>query len=615
MAKQDSSNTTGRSSSFGASGRLGKRPDYRVQALLGPREMKWAALDVPQEAHQLSRHDGYRDGHSRSSNTAAQHERQKIPRREMVIPPLPPIPQGGRGVNWFSTFRGSKEREKPKETKSYAFDQSSISHPRPADPAFVRGLKESQRQLYEPFLTEMGLSYEINREPMKLRLIIRHDMPEEPLAAQPKQHLVREQGGPLSSNRPAPIAADNTVVNSIVHDDTQTRHHRRHHARDSGDILLSRLSTTAVIDEPNGVVNPQWMPRHIDAVAAGYTGFPDWSSNSDASEQTCKEEPPRTSRRNKRFGRIFTSEDLTKLTEFPEPAPFADEAHEDDGEKPLDASFDVAKKDDEEKLSDTNFNIFRNESDHGDAGVVEERFNSDVEELSDASDSKVDVDRYDYTSDDEQLPDASDSEVDVDRYDYTVGKKDQGLAGEILSKTRRRPSIVVLPPTPLPFARPLPPLPPSAPGPDRARLRPVDWKAAFEEERYLLGREEAHFKAIQRISVPMMVAFEEIVNSSPEFKHAPNAMAIPPILRKILEERDEAMAEADMYVHRSLGLETQLDSLMAELRDLRAQNRILTVDNQRLRNARGGLPLKSEFKIETETATRRLALVSPEGRY
>ncbi|KAK8010365.1 hypothetical protein PG990_009330 [Apiospora arundinis] len=573
MAKYVFSRTAGASSSIGASPRSDSRPDHRVPALIGPRERTWAVLNDPREMKQASRHGGYRDGQRRSLDTAAHDGWQGTSRRQHEeIPPLPSRPHVGSGggeKKWFSNFRGLKDGENRKETKSHAFDKSLISHPVSADPAFARALKESQRQIYEPILTEMGLAHEMNREPMKLRPIARAETPDEFPAARP-EHPGREHGGPLSSHRPMPITAESMAVHDTAANERHARQSRRRPARDSGESVLSRLSTTAVVDEPYGVVDPRWMPRHIDAMAAGYTGFPDWSSDSSVSAETSDEEleSPRTKKRNKRLGRIFTAEDFEKLTEFPEPACFAGEEKKNDDERLSEPAFD-AVKDDIESSDDSS-------DDSSDSGVIEEE---------------------DFTIDKEPS-DASDTEVDFDRYNYTVGNDDQGLTGEILSQTRQRPPIVVLPPTPPASPRPLPALPPT-PG----RLYPVDWKAKFEEERNLLKKEKWAFNRIQEIAVPLMVAFEEIVASSTEFQGAHTAMAFPPIVRKILEERDEAMDEADAYVHRSLGLENQLGSLMAEVRDLRDENRILRVDNERLRNVRGGLPIEAE--AEARMAMRR----------
>ncbi|KAK6827684.1 hypothetical protein PG987_011025 [Apiospora arundinis] len=524
MAKYVFSRAAGASSSIGASPRSDSRPDHRVPALIGPRERTWAVLNDPQEMQQASRHGGYRDGQRRSLDTAAHDGWQGTSRRQHEeIPPLPSRPHVGSGggeKKWFSNFRGLKDGENRKETKSHAFDKSLISHPVSADPAFARALKESQRQIYEPILAEMGLAHELNREPIKLRPIARAETPEELPAARP-ENPGREHGGPLSSHRPLPITAESMAVRDTVADERHACQSRRRPARDSGESVLSRLSTTAVVDEPYGVVDPRWMPRHIDAMAAGYTGFPDWSSDSSVSAKTTDEEleSPRTKKRNKRLGRIFTAEDFEKLTEFPEPACFAGEEKKNDDERLSEPAFD-AVKDDIESSDDSS-------DDSTDSGVIEEE---------------------DFTIDKEPS-DASDTEVDFDR------------------------------------------------------LYPVDWKAKFEEERNLLKKEKWAFNRIQEIAVPLMVAFEEIVASSPEFQGAHTAMAFPPIVRKILEERDEAMDEADAYVHRSLGLETQLGSLTAEVRDLRDENRILRVDNERLRNVRGGLPIEAE--AEARIAMRR----------
>lgn len=127
------------------------------------------------------------------------------------------------------------------------------------------------------------------------------------------------------------------------------------------------------------------------------------------------------------------------------------------------------------------------------------------------------------------------------------------------------------------------------------------WKRAAEEQRYLCFQEQQRriqaedFERVKDLAVPFMAAYEEILESSDEFRGARGAMDVPPIVRKILDERDDATDEAVAYVHRSLGLENQLHGVMAELQELRAQNQVLRVDNARLRNAREGLPLDASM--------------------
>ncbi|KAK8052168.1 hypothetical protein PG993_003553 [Apiospora rasikravindrae] len=562
--------TTGEPTPFGVPQRSVRRPEHRVPALGGPQERAWTSLDDPRESYRLGHHGSYRDGHPRPLR---QHERPGTPgRREgEAHRPLPPKTRsGGEGHRWLPKFRGSKEREMEKETKRQTFDRSLISRPLPADPGYLKKVQDAQRRIHEPVLNEMGMTHAMDRQPMNMRPIARADantperpveLDRSPVAAKEKKQLRR---------RPTP--------------------HPR--PRDSGDSL-SRLSTTAVIDEPDGVINPLWMPRRIDAMAAGYTGFPEWSdSDSIASvsrpsspEQTKEEVESLTSRRNKRLGRIFTSVDLTEFPEIPEspkPAAIAGEDSSTDGEKLLDTSFDVVEDDSEDSMVE---------------GSI--------------------------TSDDE----LSDSEPEADGYNYLLWRKDQGITGEIISGTRRRPAVVVHPPTPSASPPPSPSLPPSPsasslspthyPPPPAEREEPVSrskrrcsdmdpfrlrveraWKMVAEDKHMalcqtqrLLEHEQRQYASLQKMVVPLVAAFEEIVACSDEFRGLESAMEVPAVIGKILDERDDALDEADSYVHRSLGLESQLRGVMTELVELRAENKVLRVDNARLRNVRSGSPL------------------------
>lgn len=126
------------------------------------------------------------------------------------------------------------------------------------------------------------------------------------------------------------------------------------------------------------------------------------------------------------------------------------------------------------------------------------------------------------------------------------------------------------------------------------------WKRAAEDRQILLCQErerrikaEEEYLKLQRLVIPFLAAYDEIVESSNDFRGVCGPMDVPPIVHKILDERDDALDEADAYVHRSLGLENQVHGLVAELQELRAQNQVLRVDNTRLRNAREGLPLET----------------------
>ncbi|KAK7956016.1 uncharacterized protein PG986_005238 [Apiospora aurea] len=428
-------------------------------------------------------------------------------------------------------------------------------------------------------LSEMGMAHAVNIPPMKVRPIARADnnTPERPVELDSGSPVVTEEKKQVR-RRPVP--------------------HPHPRSRDSGDSL-ARLSTTAVVDEPNGVVNPLWMPRRIDAMTAGYTGFPEWSDSDSTASSVSRpsssgsskgEVESLSSRRSKRLGRIFTSADLIEFPELPEspkPAAIAGEDYSGDGEKLSDASSDV--------------------DDDSEDSVVEESF----------------------TSDDE----ISGSESEADGYDYYFGHGDQGITGQLVSSTRRRPAIVVLPPTPPASPPPSPSLPssPSAssclPPPaereelatrskrkwsdmDPYRLRVERaWKALAEEKHMalcqttrLLEHEQHRCDSLQEKAVPLMVAFEAIVACSDEFRGLGSALEVPAVIGKILDERDDAMDEADAYVHRSLGLEVQIRRAMAELRDLQAENEILRVDNARLRNARAGVPLEAGVTAQRQRA-------------
>ncbi|KAK7958114.1 hypothetical protein PG988_012962 [Apiospora saccharicola] len=585
MSQQFSTRTPSEYHSFGVP-RSDRRPQHQVPAPGRPQERTWTALDDPRDSHGLGHPGGHRDGHRRPSGTvAAQHERSGMAqrRRDPEFPPRMPKTHGdGEGHKWFPKFRGGakeREREKEKEVKTRTFDKSAISQPLPptsAMSAYLRDTKESQRRLHEPMLAEMGLAHAMDRPPMKLRPIERAGAPELPAELESlvqKERMIRRRPVPVPASRPRP--------------------------RDSGDSLarLSMLSMTAVINEPNGVINPRWVPRPIDAMTFGYTGSSESldstsSVSPDSSASVSRPSSPEptdveefvTSRRSKRLGRIFTPADLTTFPEFPEePAPVADDEEDnDDGEKP-----------------------------HEDAAshVTESDFSSVTESV---------------TSDE-----SSGCETDIGIYDY-LSEEDQGVRGVVLSGSRYRPPINVIPPTPTSSLPPSPPPPPSpspSPSPSLspslppAREQPVAnrehwrgaaamdpyrlrveraWKRAAEQERTLRFRErdrliraEEHAVKFERLAIPLLAAHNDIVECSDEFRGVRYATDVPPIVRKILEERDEALDEADAHVRRALGLENQLHGAVAELQELRAQMEILWVDNTRLRNGREGLPLET----------------------
>ncbi|KAK8033460.1 hypothetical protein PG991_002858 [Apiospora marii] len=581
MSQQFSTRAPSEYHSSGAS-RSDRRLQHQVPALGRPRERTWTAMEDPRVSHRPGHHGGYRDGHRRPSGAvSAQHERSGTSRmREVETPPPMPKTHGdGDSHKWFPKFRGAKEREREreKEAKSRTFDKSTISQPLAASAVYLRDTKESQRRLHEPMLAEMGLTHAMDRPPMKLRPIEGAGAPE--LRAKLEAPVRDER---QIRRRPVPVQRP----------------------RDSCDSL-SRLSTMAVVNEPNGVFNPRWQPRPIDAMAAGYTGSSESlnsSSSSVSPYSSASVSPPSspepadkeefiTSRRSKRLGRIFTAEEITTFPEFPEPASDAGEEDNDNGV---------------ESEEDTGLDFTESESD----------FSSVMENV--ASDG------------------SSDGEPEVvDRYDYFYkGEEgdDQGLDGVILSGSRDHPPVNVIPPTPtssLPPSPPASPSPPpspssspslspdSSPSPPAAREPPVAkrgaaamdpyrlrveraWKRAAEDRQVALCQErerriiaEEDFLKLQRLAIPFLAAFDEILELSDDFRGVRDPMDVPAIVRKILDERDDALDEADAYVDRSLGLETQQHGLVAELLELQAQNQVLRVDNARLRNAQEGLPLET----------------------
>lgn len=144
MSQQISSRATAEYHSFGAPRRSDRRPEHQVQALGRSRERTWTALNDPRDSHGLGHHGGYRDGHHRPSSTVVvQHERSGAPRRREpeIPPPMPKMHGDGERHKWLPKIRGSKEREREKETKSRTFDKSIISQPLPVSSAYLSETK------------------------------------------------------------------------------------------------------------------------------------------------------------------------------------------------------------------------------------------------------------------------------------------------------------------------------------------------------------------------------------------------------------------------------------------------------------------------------------------